>query len=78
MRKYRALMAILIIAAITATGCQVLSNGIVKKASCCEKLLIARSRSKMSINIKELNEVIHTAGSSDDILHTLPFSKIAL
>ncbi len=77
MRKYRALMAILLITAITVTGCQVLSNGITQKTSCCEKIISTCTGTNQTGDAEEINGVVHSTGSSDDILHNLPFSTIA-
>ncbi len=74
MRKYRFLIAILLITAITATGCQVLSNGITKKSSSCGKIV---STCTGTSETEETDGVVHSTGSSDDILHNLPFSTIA-
>jgi hypothetical protein len=77
MRKYRALMAILLITAITATGCQVLSNGITKKSYSCEKIISTCTGTNETCDTEETDDVVHSTVSTDDILHNLPFSTIA-
>lgn len=76
MRKYRALMTIVLITAITATGCQVILNGITKKTSCCEKIVSTCTGTNETSNTEGTDGALQSTGSSDDILHNLPFSTI--
>jgi len=80
MRKYRTIIAVIIMTAISGTGCQALSTGIAKKSSCCEKLISTCTGNKVANDATDAEEnsaTTNTTGSADDILHNLPFSTIA-
>ncbi|MES2777643.1 MAG: hypothetical protein V4722_25925 [Bacteroidota bacterium] len=78
MRKIRTSIAVLILFAITGVGCQALSNGIAKKTSCCDKLVSTCTGSKIISEDEETSGSSYsTTGSSNDILHNLPFLTIA-
>ena len=78
MRKYAALIAILVIASITTMGCQAFSNGIAKKTSCCDKVIKCTGNDSANDSDETADATNTTAGSADDLLHSLPFSTIAL
>lgn len=77
MEKFTKMLVFLLVVSIVASGCQAFSNGIAKKTACCTKMIMQYPGKAEASNEDESFVGSSPTGSSDDIIHNLPFSTIA-
>ena len=78
MSKYIKLIAALVLITLAGTGCQAFSNGIAKKTSCCDKVMMKCIGSGRANDADETGgDGNISTGSSINMIHNLPFITIA-
>ncbi|MEO7312560.1 MAG: hypothetical protein ABIX01_19395 [Chitinophagaceae bacterium] len=74
MRKYRAVITMLLLVASIGVGRQALSNGLSKNKSCCEKMGGKCADKSIVADPDEISGGGDPTTSNIDLLHDLPFS----